>query len=211
MRPDRKQRNHADKLARIQVSTSGICASQTKSNECSLKAGALRGSHHPPNFELGRSREIGCSEHDPLAVIGAVFDNYRLAFTLQPYSKESGVTSEWNNRPVRKIPRYNSTHMMNPVYELHATFHPGCSVFPNHDSGLIVQCLVLPMELRFDLKITRNFFVVKMSVVPDEAVMRLSPKICFRIGKNRELIVILFPNLRFVEPVHHNKWLVAGG
>src|ERR1700730_19424573 len=100
--------------------------------------------------------------------------------------------------------------MMNPVYEFHAAFDPGGFICPNHNSGLIVQCFVFSTELRFDLKITRNFFVVKMSVVPDKAVMCLSPKICFRIGKNNQLIVILLPIVRFIEPVH-NKWLVASG
>jgi hypothetical protein len=41
-----------------------------------------------------------------------------------------------------------------------------------------------------------------MSIVPDKAVMRLSPKVRLRIGDNGELIVVQLPIARFVEPDH---------
>ena len=84
VRPDRKQRDHARKLARIQVSTSGIYVSHPKPGKRCLKAASFRRSHHPSHVELRRSRQVRRSEHNPLVLIGAIFENHGPTLPFQP-------------------------------------------------------------------------------------------------------------------------------
>jgi hypothetical protein len=88
--------------------------------------------------------------------------------------------------------------MMYPIYEFDPGLHPGRFVEADHQSSLIVEAFVFPAELGLDLKVPGNLFVIKMSIVPDKAVMRFAPEIGMGIGKNGKLTAFLFPLLGFV-------------
>src|ERR1700722_19554255 len=102
----------------------------------------------------------------------------------------------------RRDPGYHGADMMDSVYEFDTSFHPVRFIQANHHSRLIVQTLVFPAELRLHLKIPGHPFVIEMSVVQNKTIMRFTPKIRVGIGKNGEMIVLLFPASGLIEPVH---------
>src|SRR5437868_1155496 len=109
---------------------------------------------------------------------------------------------QWHNGPVRKISSDNGADVMHPVNEFDSGFYPGRFIQANHNAGLIVKARVPALKLSLDHKIPRYRFVKEMSVVSYETIMRFTPEVSMRIGKNGQTIVLLLPILRFIEPNH---------
>src|ERR1700730_10204594 len=71
-----------------------------------------------------------------------------------------------------------------------------------HYSRLVIKRLILGFDLDLDGKVSGSLFVIEMSIVPNEAVVRDSPEISLRTANNSQPTIISLPNWRFIQPLH---------
>src|SRR5581483_11680680 len=68
---------------------------------------------------------------------------------------------------------------------------------------LIVQAVILAAHLHVYRKIARDWLVIKVAVVADEAIMSFTPEVGLWGRRNDDSIFLMFPLWRFVEPLQH--------
>jgi hypothetical protein len=84
-----------------------------------------------------------------------------------------------NNRPIGHIPGDNTTQEAFATDELHTRFDPVAPVEAQHEPTLIVEFLIVPRSENLCREIPIGTFKTEVTVVPDEAVVGLPPKIGF--------------------------------
>src|ERR1700730_18307234 len=92
--------------------------------------------------------------------------------------------------------------MRQSVRVLNARFDPVSRVQADHYSRLVIKRLILGFDLDLDGKVSGSLFVIEMSIVPNEAVVRDSPEISLRTANNSQPTIISLPNWRFIQPLH---------
>src|SRR5258708_4348846 len=92
--------------------------------------------------------------------------------------------------------------MRQSVRVLNARFDPVSRVQADHYSCLVIKRLILGFDFDLDGKVSGSLFVIEMSIVPNEAVMRDSPEISLGTAINSQPTIISLPNWRFIQPLH---------